>query len=46
MYSKEVKKAVKKNNVIIGYNIVRQHYDNNDKKVREEVITFVKKNIK
>lgn len=42
-YTKEVKRAIKSDGKVIGWNIVHISYDKNDVKVGERIVHFVPK---
>ncbi len=42
-YVKEVKRSVKSDGKVIGWNIVRVYYDPQDNKVGEKVIMYIPK---
>ena len=45
IYSKEITRAVKENGKVIGWNVVRLLYDQNDKNVGEQIIAFINKQL-
>lgn len=42
-YVKEVNKPIKENGKVIGHNVVRIYYDNNNKPISEKVVIYVPK---
>jgi hypothetical protein len=42
-YAKDINKPIKDKGKVIGHNVVRIYYDNNDKPIGEKIIIYVPK---
>lgn len=45
-YSKEINRPVKEKGKVVGHNVVRLNYDDNDKLISEKIIKYVPKKTK